>query len=152
MYKGYINLSRNLIQNYTDYGLSSDDLCFLLKILSYKREQILTDDILKIEKHKALKIRKKLKSKGLITYFSQKNIGTIYYVYTSKLIDLIQDKKTNINNKKSENDKITDNINIFSKEEIDTLLCIMKSENYKREDLNKFDMNFLRKILDNYTK
>lgn len=87
-YKGYIPLSRNLIQNYQKYDITDEELCFLLKVMSYKYEQILTDAFLGYNRYKARRIRKLLKEKGIIKYFSTKGAGTIYYINIDRLIEL----------------------------------------------------------------
>lgn len=91
MSKGYIKISRELIQNFNSYNLTEEEFCFLLRILSHKKGYVLTDEMLGINRIKAYRIRKSLKEKEFINFYSVKNVGTKYYINVKKIIELTND-------------------------------------------------------------
>ena len=91
MSKGYIKVSRELLQNYHNYGLSDEEFCFLLRLLSHKKGYVLTDEALEINRTKAYRLRKSLKEKGFINFYSIKNVGTKYYINISKIVEFTKD-------------------------------------------------------------
>jgi len=80
MWKGYINLSRDLGQNFEKMGLTEQEFCFMIKILSHKEGYLLNDEILNYKEDKARRLRTALKEKGLIKCFTTKGVGTKYYI------------------------------------------------------------------------
>jgi hypothetical protein len=85
---GYTKISRSLVRNYKKIGLNDNELLFLIKIFSHKVGYPLTDIVLDISKDRASKIRKSLKEKGYLKYFSTKGVGTKYYVQFALLEDI----------------------------------------------------------------
>lgn len=80
MWKGYINLARDLGQNFDKMGLSEQEFCFMIKILSHKEGFLLNDTTLNYKEDKARRLRNSLKDKGLIKYYTTKGTGTKYYI------------------------------------------------------------------------
>lgn len=152
MYKGYINVSRNLIQNYESLGLNSDDVMFLLKVLSFKYKQAISDEMIGFNRTKCFRIRKKLKELNILSCYSQKNIGTIYHLNLKVLKGLIGDNVERA--KEVEVEKVEaattyqGNLVFFTEEQIELILKETERFNLPVEQLSSFSLEVLNNILD----
>jgi hypothetical protein len=74
-------------------GITHMEFCFLCQILTHEKGYILNDDILGFERTKAFRLRKSLKEKGFLNFFSEKGKGTKYYVILDTIISKLPKKE-----------------------------------------------------------